>query len=204
MVNIVAGSSKDIRIDATPDEVALTRLLGYDLDRCVPFRLAVDHWLEAPHLYTGKVSIKDPQILVEIDLTGAPALYAGVGLLNISYWQSRVSTGTSAVLTFDRNTGRWIQENVLDSSGRLVWEANASSWLQGDLSQPGQIRIQMPEGQVGAQRYSLAFEANFSNTKGISHLTQATMKERVTNSTGNVTPELRAMGELQLDVSEGD
>ena len=204
MVNIVAGSSKDIRIDATPEEVALTRLLGYDLDRCVPIRLAVDHWLEAPHLYTAKISIKDPQVLVEIDLTGAPALYAGVGLLNISYWQSRVSTGASAVLTFDRKTGRWIQETVRDSSGRVVWEANASSWLESERSQPGQILIQMPEGQVGAQRYSLSFEAKFSSTKGIGHLTQATMTERVTNSSGTVTPELRAMGELQLDVSEGD
>ena len=202
MVNLVAGSSKEISISATPEEIARTRFLGYDLDRAVQLRLALDLWLQAPHLYTKSAQISDGKLLVEIDLDGSPGLLAGVGLLNISYWQSRVSSGRSGSLAFDAKTGAWLSEDVKDSNAKVVWTAKSSFEKENAGLQPISISIQMPEGQVGAKRYDLEFKAEFTNTSGIHHLTRATMHEKKKDETGDLPPELRALAELTLSTDK--
>ena len=198
MVNLVAGSSKEITIAATPDEIDRTRFLGYDLDRAVQMRLAVDLWIQAPHLYTRTVQISDAKLLVEIDLVGSPGLLAGVGLLNISYWQSRLTSGKTGTIVFDANTGAWIDEEVKDSNGKVVWKAESTFDDNASEFVPTAILIQMPEGQVGAKRYDLEFKAEFAKTAGVQHLVRATMHEKTSDDSGDLPPQLRALAELTL------
>ena len=198
MVNLVAGSSKEITIAATPDEIERTRFLGYDLDRAVQMRLAVDLWLQAPHLYGRTAQISDGKLLVEIDLDGSPGLLAGVGLLNISYWQSRISSGKTGTIVFDANTGAWIGEEVKDSNGKPVWKAESTLANNTTEFKPTAILIQMPEGQVGAKRYDLEFKAEFANSAGVHHLVRATMHENTSGASGDSPPQLRALAELTL------
>lgn len=198
MVNLVAGSSKEITIAATPDEIERTRFLGYDLDRAVQMRLAVDLWLQAPHLYTRTVQTSEGKLMVEIDLDGSPGLISGVGLLNISYWQSRISSGKTGTIVFDENTGAWIAEEVKDSNGKLVWRAESTFKNNTTQFKPTAILIQMPEGQVGAKRYDLEFKAEFANSAGVHHLVRATMHENTSDASGDSPPQLRALAELTL------
>ena len=198
MVNLVAGSSKEITIAATPDEIDRTRFLGYDLERAVQTRLVIDLWLQAPHLYTRTVQISNGKLLVDIDLEDSPGLFAGIGLLNISYWQSRVSSGKTGTILFDANTGAWLAEEVKDSNGRVVWKAESTFADNSPEFKPAVILIQMPEGQVGAKRYDLKFKAEFAKTAGVYHLVRATMHENTSDESGDSPPQLRALAELTL------
>ncbi len=202
MVNLVAGSSKEITIAATPDEIDRTRFLGYDLDRAVQMRLAVDLWLQAPHLYARTVQISDGKLLIEIDLNGSPGLLAGVGLLNISYWQCRLASGKTGTIIFDSNTGAWLAEEVKDSKGKLAWKAESTFEDNATEFEPTAILIQMPEGQVGAKRYDLEFKAEFAKTAGVHHLVRATMHENIPDDSGDSPPQLRALAELTLSTDK--
>ena len=137
-------------------------------------------------------------MLVEIDLDGSPGLLAGVGLLNISYWQSRLTSGKTGTIVFDASTGAWIAEEVKDSNGKLVWKAESTFENNTTEFKPAAILIQMPEGQVGAKRYDLEFKAEFANTAGVHHLVRATMHENTSNDSGDLPPQLRALAELTL------
>ena len=137
-------------------------------------------------------------MLVEIDLVGSPGLLAGVGLLNISYWQSRLTSGKTGTIVFDANTGAWIDEEVKDSNGKVVWKAESTFDDNASEFVPTAILIQMPEGQVGAKRYDLEFKAEFAKTAGVQHLVRATMHEKTSDDSGDLPPQLRALAELTL------
>lgn len=202
MVNVVAGSSKEIHIDATPEEINRTRFLGYDIDRAVHLRMAVDLWLQAPQLYTKKIEVVDDEIIIHLNLKGSPYLHAGVGLLNISYWESRVSNGLEAQVVFDVNTGKWLREQVISDKNNQVWNTVCSDWISGNPELPGKITIEMPQGQVGARLYPLTFRAFFDRQGKQWHLTKATMHEQITDESGSTSQQLRALAELKLTVTK--
>ena len=204
MVNVVAGSSKEIHIDATPEEIERTRFLGYDLDRAVHLRMAVDLWLEAPHLYTKDITIDGNEITIQLDLTGSPRLHAGVGLLNISYWESRVSNGFSAQVVFDCTSGKWLREKVTLENNTVAWIAECSDWISGEPALPGKITIEMQQGLVGARRYPLTFRAFFDRKGPLWHLKNATMHELITDDTGSTSLQLRALAELEMVADQKD
>ncbi|OUU24862.1 MAG: hypothetical protein CBC13_02955 [Planctomycetia bacterium TMED53] len=203
MVNLASGSTKEISIEATPKESSLVRQLDYHLDRGVHLRLIADLWLQAPHLYTLSISIEKNSVLVEVDMAGAPSLHAGVGLLNIAYWQGRVATCSKATLKFNSSNGRFISEKGFDANSKLVWSAAVGSWLTTDQPSttkdfPESIQVLMPEGQVGARKYHLDFNAIFKISQGQWHLSKAEMNEWVPDSSGKKESSLKAIAELDF------
>ena len=83
----------------------------------------------------------------------------------------------------------------------MVWTANAVEGSESAGSLPRVIVVQMPEGQVGAQRYNLEFRAEFSTTEGALLLNRATMHEKQKDDSGALLPQLRALAELKLSAN---
>jgi len=203
MVNLVAGSSKDIRIDASPVEISLIRHLDYHLDRGIHLRMAVDLWMQSPDLFSTSIKSENGMTHVDLDLSTSPDLNAGVGCLNIAYWQGRVNSCQRATLIFDSESGRFVSESGYDSNGSKVWEAHVKSWIEGDPDLPKIIEVSMPRGQVGARQYHLAFKAEFGKLNQQWHLVQATMNEWAPDPAGTAIPELRALAEVSIDPAQG-
>ena len=146
--------------------------------------------------------VVDDEIIIHLNLKGSPYLHAGVGLLNISYWESRVSNGLEAQVVFDVNTGKWLREQVISDKNNQVWNTVCSDWISGNPELPGKITIEMPQGQVGARLYPLTFRAFFDRQGKQWHLTKATMHEQITDESGSTSQQLRALAELKLTVTK--
>ena len=198
MINVPSGSSKVIDIDATAEEIKLTRLLEYHLDRVIHLRLAADLWIQAPSLFAGSVSVSEDRVEVEFDLTGAPSLYAGVGALNISYWEGRPEGAQTAKILFDKSTGRFLSESILDSLGNEIWVARVSEWLGEGIEKPAQLIIRMPSAAVGAMKIPLKVTANFTQNSGNWILTDA---ESVSDLGNGKPEEIKARAEVQVKTS---
>ncbi|MGE4619036.1 MAG: HEAT repeat domain-containing protein [Planctomycetota bacterium] len=191
MLNAVAGTSKEIAISANVEDIEALRSLDYDLDRVIHLRLASDLLFNIPAAVEPTIKATDDSIVVDFEIDGFPFRHAGIGLLNISYWESRIQQGHSAHLRFDRTTYRLLEETIKDATGNTLWVVTTPTWLEGPGNVPMQIDIDMPGGNVGAKLKHLKMALKFQN-----HLSGWLLHEAQTNEVTAEGNELRAYCEV--------
>ena len=86
----------------------------------------------------------------------------------------------------------------------MLFRSAVGSWLKTDQPSttkdfPESIQVLMPEGQVGARKYHLDFNAVFKISQGQWHLAKAEMNEWVTDSSGKKQSSLKAIAELDFN-----
>jgi len=194
MVNFASDSSKEIEIHAKVEDMESIRMMGYDLDRVIHLRTAADLLFCTPSgTLPELVSDSDSDSgVILLQVSGFPFRHAGIGLLNISYWEGTIRNADHARIHFDVDSGRIIEESIFDDSGQLLWKLEVKSWLEGGRY-PAQIKLDMPGGRCGARAAHLRFDLTYQLSRGAWVLKQGTTIEVV-----DAEEEIRAHCEVDL------
>ncbi|MGE4632045.1 MAG: HEAT repeat domain-containing protein [Planctomycetota bacterium] len=162
MFNLVSGSSKGISIDANVSDIATLRALDYDLDRVIHLRIASDLWFNIPDALEPEIEFSENHVDISFKIERFPLRHAGIGLLNISYWESKISGG-AALLRFDAKSFRLIEETIHDADGKTIWKLTVPAWFEEITTMPQQINIDIPGGRVGAKLAHLKLTLKFQH-----------------------------------------
>ena len=167
MVNLVSDSTKEITIHASASDIENLRSLSYDLDRVIHLRTASDLLFINPSALSPRwLAGTDPEIAsLVFNISGQSFLHAGIGLLNISYWEGRVQNAHQAIVRFARGSGRFLDETITDETGQQLWKMKVESWFDGGHF-PENISIHMTGAQVGNRKTHLRLELKFQQVKG--------------------------------------
>lgn len=161
MLNAVSGSSKEIDINASPHDIDRIRALDYDLDRVIHLRFVSDLFFNIPSALSPQIEFSGDHVDVVFNLERFPLPQAGVGLLNISYWETRILKGVTGHLRFDRHNSRLIEETLRDSSGKVLWKVTVPEWFDEHPSYPRKILVDVPGGVVGSKQLHLKLDLGF-------------------------------------------
>ena len=199
MVNLNADSSKEIEIHATPLQVELLRAMGYDLDRVMHLRTAADLLFTIPDQVKAVVrtpkkssdaSVKSP-VEIELQISSFPFRHAGIGLLNIAYWEGRVDSASKAILRFEQDSGRLVSESIRDAAGKELWKLEVIDWID-DQPFPRVINLDFPVAQIGGRKAHLKIQLDFQQRNDCWLLKTAQTFEILADGTS----EIRAYGEV--------
>jgi hypothetical protein len=199
MLNIVSGSSKEIEIEATVADIASLRALDYDLDRVIHLRIASDLFFNIPDSLAPRFDFAGDNFDIALDIERFPVRHAGIGLLNISYWESKVFGAATAHLRFDTRSFRLIEEIIKDADGKILWKLTVPSWFEGTRSMPEQIEIDIPGGRVGAKHVHLKLNLKFQQRAD-----QWLLHEGKTSEVSADGEQIRAYCEVTVRASESD
>ncbi len=199
MLNVVSGSSKEIEIEAKVADIEALRALDYDLDRVIHLRIASDLFFNIPDSLAPRFDFAGDNFDIAFDIERFPARHAGIGLLNISYWESKVFEAATAHLRFDTNSSRLIEEIIKDANGKVLWKLTVSSWFDGTRSMPKQIEIDIPGGRVGAKTVHLKLDLKFQQRAD-----QWLLQEAKTSEVSTDGEQVRAYCEVTLGALEAD
>jgi len=194
MVNFASDSNKEIEIHAKVEDMESIRMMGYDLDRVIHLRTAADLLFCTPS-GTLPESVSDADSdsgVILLQVSGYPFRHAGIGLLNISYWEGTIRNADHARIHFDVDSGRFIKESIFDESGQLLWKLEVKSWLEGERY-PAHIKLDMPGGRSGARAAHLRFDLTYQLSGGAWVLKEGTTREVV-----DAQEEIRAHCEVDL------
>ena len=194
MVNLVSDSTKEIIIHASSSDIENLRSLSYDLDRVIHLRTASDLLFINPSSLSPRwLAGSDPEIAsLVFNISGQSFLHAGIGLLNISYWEGRVQNAHQATVRFAGDSGRFLDETVTDEAGQQLWKLKVQSWFEGGHF-PESISIYMTGAQVGTRKTHLRLELKFQQVNGQWLLAEGKTFER----TESGEEELRAYCEVE-------
>ncbi|MDE0960511.1 MAG: hypothetical protein OSB09_07000 [Planctomycetota bacterium] len=195
MVNLFSASTKEITIHSSIEDIETLRAMAYDLDRVIHFRSASDLLFNHPAVLSPRwVDDSEPEISsLSFSISGHPMPHAGIGLLNISYWEGKLQGASRATVRFQRGSGRFIDETVYDEKGRELWKMEVLSWLEGGRL-PEKISIDIPAAQVGARKIHLRLDLRFQLAAGQWLLAEGKTYERIQPD----EQELRAYCEVEL------
>lgn len=177
MLNAVSGSSKEIDITASTHDVDLLRSLGYDLDRVIHLRLVSDLFFAIPDALAPELTFDDSYVDVTFDIRNFPGRHIGIGLLNISYWETRILTGARGHLRFDAKTMRLIEESITDEAGKLLWKMEVNERFEGNDHFPRRLTVDVPGGKVGANQIHLRVDLQFQFKEGRWLLSEGSTRE---------------------------
>jgi len=197
MLNAVSGSSKDIDINASIADTDSLRTLDYDLDRVIHLRLATDLFFNIPAALSPRIDFSSEHVDVQFKIDQFPVRHAGIGLLNISYWESRVLDAFTGHLRFDPISFRLLEETIQDFQGKVLWRVTIPKWFEHQPEVPQQILIDIPGGRVGANDTHLKLDLNFLLHDQVWLLNEASAVEVTAEG-----EQLRAYCEVSLDSSE--
>ncbi len=194
MVNFASDSTKEIEIHSSIEDIESLRMMGYDLDRVIRLRTASDLLFCTPSGTQPEVVSEDGSAsgVILMQVSSFPFRHAGIGLLNISYWEGTIRGADHARIKFDTDSGRIIEEAIFDESGKLLWKLEVKSWLPGNRY-PAHLLLDMPGGRSGARAVHLQFDLTYQLSKDAWIL-----KEGTTNEILAAGEEIRAHGEVVL------
>ncbi|MEE2858022.1 MAG: hypothetical protein VX949_11580 [Planctomycetota bacterium] len=194
MVNFASDSNKEIEIHSTVEDMESLRMMGYDLDRVIHLRTASDLLFCTPSGTQPEMVSESGSAngVIRLQISSFPFRHAGIGLLNISYWEGTIRGADHAHIQFDLDSGRIIEESIFDESGKLLWKLVVQSWLPGHRY-PAQLLLDMPGGRSGARAAHLRFELTYQLAKEA-----WVLKEGTTSEVVDAVAEIRAHGEVAL------
>jgi hypothetical protein len=201
MVNFDADSSKEIVIHATPSQIELLRSMGYDLDRVMHLRTAADLFFTIPDQVKAVIAPieENSPIELEIQISSFPIRHAGIGLLNIAYWEGRVDKASKAFLRFDQDSGRLLSESIRNDAGQELWKLEVVDWIE-DQPFPRSVAINFPVAQIGGRNAHLKVDIEFQHRNDCWLLKTAQTTEQLPDGSS----EIRAYGEVSWLASPED